>query len=235
MPCSWDSKGDNGRPAGESGEAQYLQINQNAKPPLAPDSPIIPATIKIALDPIRMIPRLVIKSKPAGHSNSLMKEKMLTGTAPIKKDVISTDHQRIARNHHPIMKAGIPRKSKCAKAIGNGNITLINPQNATFRKNSINRESNSGKLTAVDINITPIVKNKMTGTNAVDRRATIVLANIVFITSDIVYLLMAERLTACVTGGWESQPTKRDQVPRLNQAQSAEPTSRPVHAVLALL
>lgn len=195
MSCSWASKEDNGRPAGESGETQYLQINQNAKPPLTPNSPIIPATIKITLDPIRMIPMLVIKSKPAGHSNSLMKKKMLTGTAPIKNDVISTDHQRIARNRHPIMKAGIPRKSKCPKEIGNGNITLMNPQNATFRKNSINRESNSGRLTAAYINTTPIVKNKITGTNAADRRATIALVNIVFIASNTGYIRMAERLT----------------------------------------
>jgi len=42
----------------------------------------------------------------------------------------------------------------------------------------------------------------------------------------------AFRLTACVTGGWENQPTKWNQIPRLNQAQNAEPTSRPVHALL---
>ena len=41
-----------------------------------------------------------------------------------------------------------------------------------------------------------------------------------------------KRLTARVTGGWENQPTKRNQIPRLNQAQNAEPTSRPVHALL---
>jgi hypothetical protein len=30
----------------------------------------------------------------------------------------------------------------------------------------------------------------------------------------------------------ENQPTKRNQIPRLDQAQNAEPTSRPVHALL---
>ncbi len=30
----------------------------------------------------------------------------------------------------------------------------------------------------------------------------------------------------------ENQPTKRNQSPRLNPAQNAEPTSRPVHALL---
>jgi hypothetical protein len=31
----------------------------------------------------------------------------------------------------------------------------------------------------------------------------------------------------------ENQPTKRNQISRLNQAQNAEPTSRPVHALLS--
>jgi hypothetical protein len=31
--------------------------------------------------------------------------------------------------------------------------------------------------------------------------------------------------------GWESEPTRQDQISRLNQAQNAEPTSRPAHSV----
>ena len=38
--------------------------------------------------------------------------------------------------------------------------------------------------------------------------------------------------TACVTGEWENQLLKRNQIPRLNQIQKAEPTTRPVHALL---
>ena len=41
-----------------------------------------------------------------------------------------------------------------------------------------------------------------------------------------------KRRTVDVTGGWESQPAKRNQTPNLNPAQNTGPTSRPVHALL---
>jgi hypothetical protein len=46
------------------------------------------------------------------------------------------------------------------------------------------------------------------------------------------YIVFYKRPTACVTGEWENQLAKRNQTSRLNQVKKAEPTTRPVHALL---